>query len=189
MSGSGPANESLTSMAESTETWRGPIVQVVADTGTGLGPEAGHNGGGALNGRRLSLASGAATLGVELRDTLGAATPGNLAVVGASLTPLAPPGLPAFGAGLLLAPDATFVAAAGLWQGPLLPTVFDATPEGAFDATPEGAFAATPEGAFAGAQVPVPPASAGVDLYPQGIVIDPATWTGRTTNRVRTQPR
>jgi hypothetical protein len=151
---SGPIMDAISSMCESHETWRGNICNMQADSGVGLGVEIGDNGGGGTNGRRLSVGSGLATLGVEIRD-LGAALSGCsiLGVAGASLTGLPNPGIPALGGNLLVLPDGVFNSTAGVWQGPIA----------------AGAFVFTTEGSFTGAQVAIPATAAGVTLFVQGL--------------------
>jgi len=149
----GPTSESVASMASGHAAWRGNVTNVVADSGTGLGVEVGSNGGGAMNGRNLSVGGGVATLGVELRDFEAAGAP-NLAVVGASLA-LIPGGFPALGGTLLVFPDGLFNSTSGIWQG----LIGAAT------------FTFTSEGAYQGAQLPVPPTAAGVTLHIQGAVV------------------
>ena len=167
--GSGPFFDSIASMVEMSETWRGPVLNPVADSGTGLGVERSDNGGGAMNGRLLGVSGGVATLGVELRDNTGAALPNQLALVGASFTPLAVPGSPVFGASLLLGTGATFRASTAVWQGSMAPTVFVFTQEGVFE----------------GVQVPLDAATAGTDLYLQGLILELGSMRGRTTNRTQ----
>ncbi|MEM7310123.1 MAG: hypothetical protein AAF682_25835 [Planctomycetota bacterium] len=169
--GSGPLFDGINSMVEMTETWRGPVLNVVADTGAGLGVERSDNGGGGMNGRLLDMSSDAATIGVELRDFAGTGIPGNLAVVGASLTPLPMPGVPFLGANLLLLPDGVLNASTSVWQGTVSPTVFFFTSEGAFE----------------GLQAPLAAAHSGTDVYLQGLVLDLGGGAARSTNRVRTR--
>ena len=167
MGGLGPVQEAISSTVESLVTWREPVLNPVADSGTGL--ETGSHGGGALNGFLLGVSGGAARLSAELRDELGAGAPGNLAFVGASFTPLALPGAALLGAQVLVAPDALFAATVQVWQGSVVPTVFLFTAEGAFQTV----------------ALDVPAALAGSALYLQGLTLDPATLGARTTNRVR----
>ena len=170
IAGSGPMLEASSSMAASVETWRGPILNPQADTGTGWGVELGDNGGGALNARELDVSSGWASLGVELRDAEGAASASSLGVVAASLTPLPVPGVPLLGANLLVqSGGGVFDASTSLWQGPVVPTTF----------------VFTSEGAYTGLQAPLSPLLAGTAFYLQGLVLDLATLQGRSTNRVR----
>ncbi len=155
LGGGGPLAEAVVSMLEAHLTFRDRIVQPQADTAGG-GVEVGDNGGGATNGRRLSVSSGLSTLGIELRDraTASSGVP-NIAVSGLSLTPIPNPGVPVFGgqANLLVVPDGVFNATAV--PGVVAPTVF----------------VFTSEGAYTGPQFPIPP-GAGVTLYAQGIVVD-----------------
>ncbi|MEM7311060.1 MAG: hypothetical protein AAF682_30600 [Planctomycetota bacterium] len=169
--GQGPVQELITSMAEPHTGWRSPILNPVADSGGALGVEVGDNGGGAMNGRALAVSGGGASLGVEIRDYVGAQLPNNVAVAGASTAPLPLPGVSALGAVLLVVPGGLFGATASVWQGTASTTTF----------------AFTAEGAFVGAQLPVPPALGGSDLYLQGLVLDVASFVGRATNRVRVQ--
>ncbi|MEM7307057.1 MAG: hypothetical protein AAF682_10330, partial [Planctomycetota bacterium] len=165
---SGPVQEGIASMAEANETWRGNVVNVVADTGTGSSVEVGDNGGGAMNGRNLSVGSGIATIGVELRDLAGSAIP-NLGIVGASLTKLPNPGLPALGGNLLVLPDGLFNSTSGVWQGAVTAT----------------SFVFTAEGAFTGAQLSVPTtagSTTGTVLHIQGATFNLASFTVDSTN-------
>ena len=170
IAGGGPAQEALGSMAEGYVTFRGNLVQMVADTGTGLGVETADNGGGAMNGRNLSVGSGAATLGVEIRDLAGSAIP-NIGIAGLSLTALPNPGLPALGGNLLVLPDGLFNATSGVWQGAVAPTTFWFTSEGA----------------FSGAQLAVPTTAAGATVHCQGATFSLTTFTVDSTNAVRTR--
>jgi hypothetical protein len=159
IAGGGPIQNAVVSMAEAHVTWRGSLVNVVADSGTGLGVEGGV-GGGAMNGRNLSVGSGLATIGVELRDN-GAASP-SVGIVGASTIPLANPGIPMFGGWLGVLPDGVFTATSSVWQG-----------------TSTG-------GAMLGAQLPVPATVGGATLYLQGATFSLTGFTADTTNVVRT---
>ncbi len=175
IAGGGLALEAVSSMAEGHETWNGNIVNVQAATGgSGLGVEIGDNGGGAMNGRNLTVGGGGSTIGVELRDLLGSGSP-NIGVVGASLTPLPCPGLfipPPLGpANLLVLPDGLFTSTSALWVGPVAPVVF----------------VFTAEGAFTSIQLPVPATAAGAVLNIQGATVTfgpPTTVT--STNAVTT---
>jgi hypothetical protein len=173
--GGGPIPEGIVSMSASHETYRGNVVNVVADSGTGLGVEDSFwKGGGAMNGRNLSVGSGLATLGVELRDLAGAAGP-NVGVVGASTAPLANPGVPLLGGWLGVSPNGLFAATSGIWQG----TVTTIVP--GFSIPPF-----TSEGILDGAQLPVPATLAGTSLHLQGATFSLVTLTADTTNVVRT---
>ncbi len=169
LAGSGPIADAVTSMAEPYPTFRDPVLNVVADTGTGLGVEVGNNGGGATNGLNLAVGAGNATLGVELRSIAHNLTT-NFAIVGSSLTPLAT-GVPAFGTSILIQPDALTNATSSIWQGSVNATVF----------------VFTSEAAFTGVQLPVPASSAGSTIYSQGLVFDLAALTAASTNRVATR--
>jgi hypothetical protein len=145
--------------------WREPVLNVVADSGTGLGVEHGPNGGGALNGLKLDTQGGAATIGVEVRDFEGL---GDLAY--AWSTPY-----PAGSAGLT-------VGSAWLLQrfNRLMPACF----LGSIAAT---TFVFTAEGAFTTCQIPLQAVASGpVELYWQAFLQDPLTGALRNTNRVRT---
>lgn len=172
LAGGGPALEAVSSMAEGHETWRGNIINVQANTGTGLGVEVGDNGGGAMNGRRLSVGSGLATIGVELRDLNTAATlPGaNLGIVGASLSSIPNPGFPALGGNLLIFPDGLFNTTSGVWQA------------GIASAT----FVFTGEGAATMAQLSIPTTAVGATLHIQGAALSFATLSIDSTNAVTT---
>lgn len=169
IAGGGLANEGVNSMAESQETWRGNIVNVRART-TGGAIEIGDNGGGAMNGRQLTVNAGGSTIGVELRDLAGSAT-ANIGIVGASLTPLANPGIPALGGNLLVLPDPVFNSTSAVWQGPVVPVTYTFTAEGAFQS----------------AQLPVPPTAAGANLHIQGATFSLVTFTVNSTNKVQTR--
>jgi hypothetical protein len=168
IAGGGLANEGVTSMAEGHEAWRGNIVNVRANT-LGGGVEGGDNGGGAMNGRRLSVGGGGSQIGVELRDLAGSGSP-NIGIVGASLTPLPNPGLPALGGNLLVLPDAIFNSTSAIWQGPVVPVTY----------------VFTPEGAFTSVVLNVPPTAAGATLHIQGAVFSLVTFTINSTNKVTT---
>ncbi|MEM7310099.1 MAG: hypothetical protein AAF682_25715, partial [Planctomycetota bacterium] len=163
---SGPVQEGIASMAEANETWRGNIHQFVADTGTGLGAEVGDNGGGAMNGRNLSVGSGVATLGTELRDLAGSAIP-NLGICGGSLTELPNPGLPALGGNLLVLPDGLFNSTSGVWQGAVAAT----------------SFVFTAEGAFSGIQLAVPTTAAGASIHGQCATFNLTTFSVDSSNQ------
>ena len=168
IAGGGLAHEGVNSMAEGHETWRNNIVNVRANT-LGGGVEVGDNGGGAMNGRNLSVGAGGSTLGVELRDLFGSGGP-NIGIVGASLTPLPNPGVPALGGNLLVLPDGLFNSTSAIWQGPVAPITY----------------VFTAEGAFTGAQLPVPTTAAGATLHIQGATFSLATFTVNSTNQVTT---
>ncbi len=168
-SGSGPLPESIVSSLEANLTFRNPMLNPIADSGTGFGLEEGDNGGGAANGLLLPVGSGSATLGVEIRSLQSAGVP-NLAVAGASLAPLPAPGIDVFGASLLVTPDTAFRITSGVWQGAVLPMTFVFTSEGAFQS----------------AQLPLPSSVAGFDLFLQGFVLDLTSFAGENTNVVRT---
>ena len=165
--GSGPVAEALSSTVASLVTWREPVLNPVADSGTGL--EKGSHGGGALNGFLLGVSGGGARLAAELRDERGAYANGNLAFVGASFTPLALPGAAVLGAQMLVKPDPLFAATVQVWQGSVNPITFVFTAEGAFQTI----------------ALDVPAVLAGSAVYLQGLTLDPATLGARTTNRVR----
>ncbi|MEM7310102.1 MAG: hypothetical protein AAF682_25730 [Planctomycetota bacterium] len=167
MAGSGPTQEGVASMAEANETWRGNIIQFVTDTGTGLGAEEAYNGGGAMNGRNLSVGSGAATLSCELRDYAGTTFP-SISYCGASLTPLANPGFAVQPTGnLLVLPDGLFGGTATVWQGFLGTTSFGFTAEGAISWIP----------------ISVPTTSAGADLHGQCGTYNLTTFAFETSNQ------
>jgi hypothetical protein len=166
----GPVQEPVASMGASHETYRGNIVNVVANSGTGLGVETGDNGGGAMNGRNLSVGSGLATMGVELRDLAGAAGP-NVGIVGASTVQIPNPGIFALGGWLGVLPNGVFQATSGIWQG----SVASAVPF------------FTTEGIMNGAQLPLPSTIAGATLFTQGATFSLTTFTANTTNVVRTR--
>lgn len=84
------------------------IINVIGDSGGGLGREQGIAGAGATNGLCLDTISGVSSIKIELRDLVTAATNpvANLALVafGAS-GPIPAPGLPIFGGCLMVVPD------------------------------------------------------------------------------------
>ena len=83
------------------------VVNVIGDSGSGLGLEAGTQFGGALNGLCLDTSSGTARIAIELRDYGSLFAPNNVALVAFSSTgPIPAPGLDVFGARLLIQPDA-----------------------------------------------------------------------------------
>ena len=165
LGGSPAAAEPLTDMAVSHVRLSGNSINVMADSGTGLGVETSFCGGGGTNGRALRVGAGGATLGVELRDD--EASPGDLGFVGASLTPIPNPGVSVLGASLLVQPDALFLATVGQWQGPMVPSA----------AMGNGGLV------MVGAQLPVPPTAGGVTLHLQGVVLAAGTLTADSTNR------
>jgi hypothetical protein len=164
----GLIHEGVTSMTEGHETWRNNIINVRANT-QGAGVETGDNGGGAMNGRNLSVGGGGSTLGVELRDFAAVGTP-NIGIVGASLTGLPSPGVSALGGNLLVLPDALFNSTSAIWQGPISTQTF----------------VFTQEGAFVGAQLPVPATAAGAKLHIQGARFNLTAFTLNSTNAVTT---
>jgi hypothetical protein len=169
IAGGGPIQEAVNSMSASHETFRGNVVNIVATSGAPPIPSVSVNGGGALNGRNLSVGSGLATIGVELRDLAGAGG-ANVGIVGASTIPLANPGIPALGGWLGVVPTGIFTATSNAWQG----TVAPATPF------------FTSEGILNGAQLPLPATAAGASLFTQGATFSLVTFTANTTNVVRT---
>jgi hypothetical protein len=163
--GSGPAaQDPLTDTPTFALGWREPVLNVVADSGTGLGVEQGPNGGGALNGLKLDTQSGVATVGVEVRDFEGV---GDLAYVWSAAEAGGPPGMPIGGAWLLQRFSRVMPAC-------FLGTIGPAT------------FVFTAEGAFTTCQMPQLPVAGPVDLYWQGLMHNTLTGEFRNTNRVRT---
>ncbi len=165
--GGGLLNDPVAFMPEPNETWRGNVLNAVAQTAVATGVELGPNGGGALNGRNLSVAGGAAMLGVELRDLDATLTP-SIAIVGASLVPLPNPGLLVLGGSLLVVPDPLFNSTSAIWNGPVVPAVFNFTAEGV----------------YASPLLPVPAAVLGITLFIQGAVFDPIAGLIDSTNRI-----
>ncbi len=104
-----------------------------------------------------SAAVAPATLDVKLTGN-SLAFAGDLAFVGASLSPIAPPGFPVFGGTLLVNPDALFFGTLAAWNGNF--------------ACASGGFCF-----FQGVALPVGPGSAGTTLHCQGFAFDPATIT------------
>lgn len=164
VAGSGPIAWGVATGMEAMVQFRGNVMNMIGDSGTGLGPEVGDNGGGGTNGMFLSVGSGVATLGCELRDANH--DPFNVGIAGASLVPLPNPGLPALGGNLLVLPDGLFGSTSGVWVG----TVVIDNPW------------FTTEGRFIGAQLPVPTTAAGATLYTQGATFSLTTFTADTTN-------
>jgi hypothetical protein len=169
IAGGGLANEGIASMAEGHEQWRGGVVNVRAKSSGGA-VEPGDLLGGAMNGRRLPVGGGGATIGVELRDLAGAGGP-NIGIVGASLTKLPGAGLFALGGWLKVLPDGLFNSTSAIWQG----AVVASAPIGF-----------TTEGAFGGAQLPVPTTAVGATLNIQGATFSLVSFTVDNTNVVTT---
>jgi hypothetical protein len=153
-------NEALNSMSEQHETWHGNTIQVRARTSAALGVESQDGVGGALNGRYLAIGSGSATIGVSLIDRTGL-TGAQVAIAGASLTPLPNPGVPILGGNLLVLPSGLFSSTSGAWQG------------------------IAPIEEFNSVQLNVPVTAAGATLHIQGAVFSIATGTVDTTNATR----
>ena len=109
-----------------------------------------------MNGLKLSVGSGVATIGVEVRSNQHT---GQFAQAAASLTPIAPPGIPVGGAFLLIAPTGLFTFTAAVWAGTV---------------------------PLSSVQLAVPASAVGTDVYLQGAAIDTATGQVNNTNRVRT---
>jgi hypothetical protein len=174
IAGGGLVNEAVSSMAEGHEQWRGNIVNVVAASAGGP-VEVGSLLGGAMNGRRLPVGAGGATLGVELRDFAGAAAGPNIGIVGASLTALGGPGFhippPLGDAWLKVLPDGLFNSTSALWQGAVVPL------------NPIGF---TLEGAFGSVQLPVPVTAVGATLHIQGATFSLPAGPIDSTNVVST---
>jgi hypothetical protein len=169
--GSGAVPDALNSMLEGHEAWRGNIVNVQANSGGGMGVEIGDNGGGAMNGRNLSVSSGLSTIGVELRDLNSTSTPGHLGIVGASLGAFPNPGFPALGGNLLIVPDGLFTTTSGVWQSAFLPVTFVFTAEGVATMV----------------QLPIPTTAVGAVLNIQGASLNAITITLDSTNAVVTR--
>jgi hypothetical protein len=142
--------------------WRDPVLNVVADSGTGA--ETGPNGGGALNGLKLDTQGGAASIGIEVRDLAGV---GSTAFAWWSTAAGPAPGVFHQGAGLLQRFDRDMPAC---FRGTVAPTFFTFVTEGA----------------FASCQRAVPPSATPYDVYWQAVVYDPALGVFHNTNRVRT---
>jgi len=176
------ANEAVTSMAEANVTWQGNTLTMTADTGSGLGVEStlgvgSPYGGGALNGRRLDVTSGLASLDAWIEDWEAVGT-SHLAIVGASLTPLPSPGLPALGGNLLVLPDGVFNATSGVWQGVVIASS---------DVVSGGSDAVFDGGEFASTQISLSSTLPdGIALYSQGAIFDLTTVTLDSTNVART---
>ena len=147
IAGSGPLPEQLASTFTGYTDIGDGIVQMVADSGTGLGFEG--TGGGALNGVNLAVGGGSAK--VKAMVSCAQCPPG-LAFAAASLSPIPPPGLPFAGEALLIAPFPPFQATLSIWQGPHV-------------------------GATLLPEIAVPAAVAGTTFWIQGGVLDPATFS------------
>ena len=143
--------------------FREPVLNVIADSATGLGPEVSSNGGGALNGLKIDTSSGLATIGAEVRDLAGI---GELARVFYDTSEHAA-GVPFLGAYLLVPFNRT-------------------GPQCYAGAVSSSIFFFTSEGAFVTCQHPLPVVGSPIDVYWQALLYDPATMTARNTNRVRT---
>jgi hypothetical protein len=178
LAGSGAFAEADVSMTLDHERWRGNVINERANTDTGAAVENGDasatqpmgSGGGAMNGRYLSVGGGTATIGAELRDFAGIGSA--LGIVGASQTPFPNPGFSIFGANLLVSPTGLFNATSAVWQGPIA--------------------AVTPSywasGILQGAQLSIPPSvvsGGAVTIYIQGarLAVSP-TFSVNTTNAV-----
>ncbi len=172
---SGLLNEGINSMAEGHEQWRGNIVNVVARSAGEPAVEVGDLLGGAMNGRRLPVSGGGATIGVELRDLAGAGGL-NIGVVAASLTKLPGPGIPALGGWLKILPVGLYSSTSALWQGAVVPVLTGDTSDLTDD---------TMEGVFGGVQVPIPVTAVGATVFVQGAIVTP-TLTIDSTNVVST---
>jgi hypothetical protein len=169
IAGSGPLPEAATHTTESNLAFRHAMLNVVADSGGGLGLEASDNGGGGMNALRLPVGTGAAALGVEIRSRQAVGT-ANLAAVAASYGKLPAPGIELFGAHILIAPLPVSSFTASVWNGAVVEVIFQTTSEGV----------------LAGAPIPVPASGVGFDLYLQGLVLDLATGSAVNTNLWRT---
>lgn len=169
VAGSGPIPELATHSVEAIVTFRDRMLNVFADSGKGLGIEVGENGGGAKNAMRLSVGSGLAKLGVEIRSQQDAGTV-NIAAVGASFSKLGSPGIPVLGANLLITPTPVFNLMLSAWAGSVTGAVLYSTTEGV----------------FTGPLVAVPISTVGVDMFMQGFVLDLGTGAAANTNVWRT---
>jgi hypothetical protein len=155
VAGLGHGPDALANTYTGYTTIREGLVQIVADTGTGQGFEQvtslfGAPIGGALNGVNLNVSSGAA----QAKALVSCAQcPPGLAFAAASLIPIAPPGVPLLGESLLISPTGPFSATLAIWQAPYAPpaTLLPA--------------------------VPVPATLAGTQLWIQGGVLEPATFS------------
>ncbi len=162
LAGGGPIPDAVVSTLTNSLAFREPILNVRADSGTGLGVETSDFvGGGATNGLKLSLGGDpGVTIGMEIHHET-APVP-NLAVAASALSPLPLPGLPLAGGRLYVAVDALFLTTASQWQGVVV------------------------GGTFVSSQLPVGAGSVGLELFSEGFVLDLSTLTGVNTNRVRT---
>jgi len=151
--GTGPIPDAVTSSLEQNVTFREPVLNVVADSGSGV--EQNPIGGGALNGLKLDTSNGLATIGAELRDE-GAA--GRRGFVFWSRVPLAAGSATFLGAPMLVPPT---LGGPACFHGPI-------------------------SGALTTCQIAVAPVPQPVDVYWQGVSIDPVSGVATATNRVRT---
>ena len=109
-----------------------------------------------LAGINPSVGLGFTELGVQIHADQNI---GDLAFGGVSSSGFLPAPVPVFGsAQLLLFPDGLTFAIASSWNGVI-----------------------GPDGIFTSATVPVPSSSAGLDLFLQGILLDPVTFSGTET--------
>ncbi len=155
IAGQGPTALDLNHIGTYSLRFREKVLNVFADSGTGLGAETpDDNDGGAQNGLALDTSSGNAQLGVKILAKQAADNP-NLAFAAASFSPSAPVTLPFVG-DLLVSPDFLFFSTLSVWMGQVQAVV--------------PLF--TEEGIFASAMLAVPPVAAPLDLYLQGGVID-----------------
>ncbi len=157
LAGSGPLPEPASSTATASLTFRERVLSAVADSGTGLGIEA----GGAMNGLSLPAGGGASTFGAQLRASRDTGVP-NVALAASSLGVVPTPGFAVFGASQLLIPDAVFALTSKVWVG------------------------AIGSGTFHAVQLPVPAGAVGLDLHTQGFVLHTGTLQGFNTNVVCT---
>ncbi len=154
-------------------TFREPVLNMVADSGTGS-LEVSKNGGGALNALKLPTSTGSARIASELRSARASQI--DIAFVGSSLTPLSHPGFPVFGGTcwLLFLPDAVTTYTVSAWTGMFV------TLSATLACSPRDDFV------FNGTPLPVPAGGTGLSLYSQGFILHTVTFTFSSTNRVRT---
>ncbi len=138
---SGPVAHMREDTPTATIAFREPVLNPLANGVTG------PRGGGGTRGFRLPVATGLASLGIELRSE-NFCPSASIAAAGASLAPLPPPGIPALGGWILVVPDGLFSATSGSWLGPLVNCV------------------------HVGPALAIPAIAVGTQLYLQGFVFD-----------------
>ena len=183
VAGSGPTADPVTDAAIFETAFRERVLNVIADSGTGVGLELGIMYGGATNGLKLSAGSGQARLSYEIRAFQDAGVP-NLAFAATGLSALPLPGVSVGGAALLVVPDAVLQTTVQLTLGAANP-VIEAPGGGWGYPDGMGQFHSTLYG-WTPVILDVPPSAVGLDLYSQGGVLHLTDGSAYHTNRVRT---